>query len=216
MDGVGDGSVERRGGTGDRRHRTRGGDRRVASSRSGFGPGALVVASVGTDVHPFDRLVSWVDGWARCHPEVRVVIQRGNSTAPDAAESEHLIAHPELCRLFGAATAVVSHGGPSTVMDARAAGRMPIVVPRNPTLGEHVDDHQLRFGRHLERHGLAVVASDAAALHRLLDAALADPRTFAVDAETTAVAGVEAFGRVVDDLLVTVPRSSRSRRPARR
>ncbi|MEL7158363.1 MAG: glycosyltransferase [Actinomycetota bacterium] len=166
----------------------------------------LVVVAVGTDHHPFDRLVTWMDRWAAANPEVKVVIQRGTADLTDHAESRDLIPHPEQCRLFGSALAVVAHGGPSTIMDARAAGRVPIVLPRNPGLGEHVDDHQLRFGRHLDAHRLARLVTDVADLDAVLIEALVDPEAFLVQAEEGAVPGIVAFGHVLDDLLgVTTP-----------
>jgi len=161
----------------------------------------LVIVSVGTDHHRFDRLVDWMDGWAARHPDVRVVIQRGGAPDTAHAESAPLIPYDELRDLFARATAVVSHGGPSTVMDARAAGRVPVVVPRDPAHGEHVDGHQIRFSRHLSRHGLAEVATTREELETAVEAVLADPDRFAVPATLAELPGVVAFGQVVDDLL---------------
>ena len=45
--------------------------------------------------------------------------------------------------------------------DARAGGHLPILVPRDPALGEHVDGHQMRFAGWVESKGLATVARDA-------------------------------------------------------
>ncbi len=162
----------------------------------------LVVISVGTDVHPFDRLVGWAAAWAAQNPECKVVLQRGTAKAPDDVESHELIPHDELRDLFRNATAVVSHGGPSTVMDARMSGRFPIVVPRDPKLGEHVDDHQLRFAAHLAEHGLARLATTEAEFVSLLEETLEDPEPFTIPVEETVTsAGVVRFGEVVDELL---------------
>lgn len=161
----------------------------------------LVVVSVGTDHHPFDRLVNWMDEWARDNRRVRVLIQRGTASQTVNADSRPLIPHAELCDLFAEATAVVIHGGPSSVMDARAAGRLPIVMPRNPDFGEHVDGHQLRFGEHIDRHRLARVATERVELIAALDEALAEPSDFTIAIESGVPPGVAAFGRVVDDLL---------------
>lgn len=166
------------------------------------GPVPVVVA-VGTDHHPFDRLVRWVDEWAEAHPLVEVLIQRGTSSEPAHCASTELIPHPELCERFATASAVVSHGGPSTVMDARMAGRLPIVVARDPGRGEHVDDHQQRFASHLRRHALGRVADDERTLHRLLDRALAAPDEFSVVPDPTEITGVVEFARRVDELLGT-------------
>jgi len=164
----------------------------------------MVVVSVGTDHHPFDRLVGWMDDWAVSNPSVEVIVQRGTASATVAAESQPLVPHGELCSLFGHATAVVTHGGPSTVMDARAAGRLPIVVPRDPELGEHVDEHQLVFAAHLERHGLAIVADSVGDLDDAIRRAIDEPDSVTVHPQDSAsAAGVVAFGRVLDELLGT-------------
>ena len=36
-------------------------------------------------------------------------------------------------------------------------GKVPIVVPRRPTLGEHVDGHQLRFVARMQEEGRCIV-----------------------------------------------------------
>ncbi len=161
----------------------------------------LVVASVGTDHHRFDRLVGWIDTWAGRSRSVRVVIQRGTAAPAVSAESAPVFASAELLALFAEATAVVCHGGPSTVMDVRAAGLLPIVVPRDPALGEHVDGHQLRFADHLARHGLARVVTDRTRLESTLDAALAEPDRFRLTLDGDGPVGVSSFASVVDSLL---------------
>jgi UDP-N-acetylglucosamine transferase subunit ALG13 len=166
-------------------------------------PSATVVVAVGTDHHPFDRMIRWIDSWSDKHPGVSVLVQRGTSTPTEACPSVELLPHPELCERFAKAIAVVSHGGPSTVMDARMAGRLPIVMARDPQFGEHVDDHQMRFAAHLDRHQLARVVDQEDALHAALDAALAAPDNFTVPVDASAITGVVEFGRVMDQLLGT-------------
>lgn len=164
--------------------------------------GSMVVVSVGTDHHPFDRLVQWTERWADQFPERKVVLQRGTSKAPGQLESHELIPHEELRNLFRDATAVVSHGGPSTVMDARMAGKLPIVAARDPKLGEHVDDHQMRFAEHLARYDLARLVKTEAEFHEALAHAMDCPEDFEIPLqETAASAGVVKFGEVVDELL---------------
>lgn len=163
---------------------------------------AEVVVSVGTDHHRFDRLIGWIDEWRELHPNVVAVVQAGRS-GPSRHDSRELIPHQELLELFRGATAVVSHGGPSTVMDARMSGRLPIVVARNPARGEHVDDHQMRFAEHLDRHGMAVVVDDRDALFVALDRALADPDAFTVTGDHGNAVGVLSFAGAVDRLIGT-------------
>lgn len=137
-------------------------------------PQPLVLVLVGTDHHPFDRLVRWADRWAGEHA-ARVVIQHGTAAAPEHAEGVVLLPIAELAELQASATAVVCHGGPGTIAGARAAGIRPIVVARDPTHGEHVDDHQRRFVAVAARAGEVVSIEDEAALHAELDRAIATP-----------------------------------------
>ena len=160
-----------------------------------------LVVTVGTDHHPFDRLVRWVDEWCDEHPDAQVIIQRGTSQRSRHGSCRELIPYAELCDLFARASAVVSHGGPATVMDALAAGRLPIVVPRDPSLGEHVDGHQLRFAQHLGERELAVVVEAKAALFTAIDKALANPSDFTVTVEAEVADGVTRFAEVVDEML---------------
>lgn len=162
----------------------------------------MVVVSVGTDHHPFDRLIEWTTRWANDHRSVKMVVQRGTASAPAHLETHELIPHGELRELFGSATVVVSHGGPSTVMDARMAGKFPVVVPRDPALGEHVDEHQIRFAHHLDKHELARLALTEEAFRTALDDGLDNPSLFSIPRQdATATAGVVRFGEVVDELL---------------
>jgi UDP-N-acetylglucosamine transferase subunit ALG13 len=149
--------------------------------------GPLLVALVGTDHHPFDRLVDWADGVAVRHPEVHVLVQHGASKRPLVAEGRPFIGHHDLRRLLGEASAVICHGGPGTIMDARDAGHVPICVPRDPRLGEHVDGHQLRFAALVAGAGVTRSITDVVDLHPAVDAALRDRhrvRTGAVPIET--------------------------------
>ena len=63
----------------------------------------MIVISVGTDHHPFQRLVEWAEGWAEKNTGYRVIVQRGTVDAPATVESHDLIPHDELRRLFAAA-----------------------------------------------------------------------------------------------------------------
>jgi UDP-N-acetylglucosamine transferase subunit ALG13 len=165
----------------------------------------LVFVSVGTDHHPFDRLVGWVDAWL---PDgVRCVVQHGRSAPPRRAEGAAYLDHGELVALLEKAVAVVCHGGPTTITESRRHGRRPIVVPRSAELGEHVDDHQERFCARMAAKGLITTATGEDEFRALLDRALKAPEEFVVDARGNDVAeSVERFGRLVDDLLLTRPR----------
>jgi UDP-N-acetylglucosamine transferase subunit ALG13 len=139
----------------------------------------LVFVTVGTDHHPFDRLIGYVDAWAAERgSSVRCVVQHGRSRPPAVAEARAFLPPAELERLLGEAAVVVTHGGPGSILGARDAGRIPVVVPRRPELEEHVDEHQVRFVARLAEAGEVFVADDESALRALLDAGVADPSAF--------------------------------------
>jgi UDP-N-acetylglucosamine transferase subunit ALG13 len=168
------------------------------------GPAPLVLLVVGTDHHPFDRAVDWVDAWAaRRGSEVRVVVQFGTSVPPVHCEGHDLLPIDELEALMRGARAVVSHGGPGTIMGARNAGVVPIVIPRRAELGEHVDDHQVRFAARLADAGQVHIARSRAGLEETLDRALEGGTGFRLDAPEANPADEAAgrLGKLVDQLL---------------
>jgi UDP-N-acetylglucosamine transferase subunit ALG13 len=165
-----------------------------------------VLAIVGTDHHPFDRLVDWVDRWAVSRG-AGAFVQFGTSGAPTHAEGRELMPQDELAELLTRASAVVCHGGPGTIMAARDSGHLPIVVPRRPELGEHVDEHQVLFSARLAAEGQVRVAGTEHELHGLLDLALESPKTFRLDGAVDAVGrAADRFAEIVD--AVAAPGSS--------
>jgi UDP-N-acetylglucosamine transferase subunit ALG13 len=167
--------------------------------------GGGLLVTVGTDHHPFDRLVGWVDAWLAGNPgRLPCLIQTGTSAPPAGGVSwRPYLEFGALQAAMAGAAAVVCHGGPGTIMGARHAGAVPIVVPRRHRLGEHVDDHQVAFSRRLAAQGGQVhLAETEAELHRLLDRVLTEPAAFRSGAEDRATGGaVRAFGRLVDRLV---------------
>jgi UDP-N-acetylglucosamine transferase subunit ALG13 len=163
----------------------------------------LVFVTVGTDHHPFDRLVAWADAWmaAGRHHGAPCLIQSGTSKPPAQAEWHDYIRYDEMCAAMSSAIAVVCHGGPATIMDARRLGRVPIVVPRSADLGEHVDNHQQRFARRMSELGEIHVAGNQDELFGLLDRAVADPDAFGVHQNGDEIAAaVRRFEELVDGL----------------
>jgi UDP-N-acetylglucosamine transferase subunit ALG13 len=139
---------------------------------------ALVVALAGTDHHPFDRLVAWMDAAAARRSDVRFVVQHGSATRPPhVAEGQEFLTQTLLRTLLAEAAVVVCHGGPGTIMDARDAGHVPLCLPRDPRVGEHVDGHQQRFAAQAAQAGVVRVVATLDQLHLELDRALSEPRS---------------------------------------
>ncbi|GAA1917093.1 hypothetical protein GCM10009737_18200 [Nocardioides lentus] len=139
-----------------------------------------VLFCVGTDHHRFDRLVGWADDWfaeaAGAAGVSKVVVQHGTSRAPVVAEGHPHLAYADLQRLLAEASAVVCHGGPGLISDARGAGHVPVCVPRDPALGEHVDSHQMRFADAAGHAGVVRLARHPETMADALSATLAEAR----------------------------------------
>jgi UDP-N-acetylglucosamine transferase subunit ALG13 len=127
-----------------------------------------VVASVGTYHHPFDRFVEWLEPWTTQN-HAAVVFQHGSTRPMQNSDNHEMLAPNELLEHYMSADAIVLQGGAGGVMDARKAGRIPIVVPRVPVDHEVVDDHQVVLCRRLADLGIVHVAESAEELARLLD-----------------------------------------------
>jgi len=175
----------------------------------------LVLVTVGSDHHPFDRLVEWSEDWfaRRAEGSARCFVQYGTSRPPGVAAGEAFVPHDRMQALMREAAVIVTQGGPMSIVEARGAGRVPIVVPRQSSLGEHVDDHQQAFCRRLAAEGLIRVPHSGAEAAALIDAALERPGEFAADEDREATARVAAtasrIGALVDQLVA--PAVSRPR-----
>ncbi len=160
-----------------------------------------VFVSVGTDHHPFERLVGWAERWAAAHPEDTVVVQHGTTRAPVGVEHAELYRRDEMRAQLESADAVVISCGPGGVMDVRSTGRRPVVVARRADLGEHVDDHQQAFARHLARTGLAVCVETEQEFAEVLEDARRDAPAWQVQPDPTAPSGIARIGELIDELV---------------
>jgi UDP-N-acetylglucosamine transferase subunit ALG13 len=158
------------------------------------------LVTVGTDHHPFQRLVGWADRYAQTHPEHEVFIQYGSATPPRHPERSALLDHAQLLTEIDRADVVVCHGGPATITDIRRSGLVPICVPRDAAFGEHVDGHQLRFAERIARARLADTHTDVTNLDAAVEVAVARGRDTADQAHDPAV-GVRNIRSLVGELL---------------
>jgi UDP-N-acetylglucosamine transferase subunit ALG13 len=181
----------------------------------------VVLVTVGTNHHPFDRLVRWVDGWLDAvggpGAPLRYRMQNGTSAPPSsgAAVWQPYPAFEALQAAMREAAAVVCHGGPGTILGARHVGAVPIVVPRRQVLGEHVDDHQVAFSRRLAAGGGVFLAEIKADLYALLDRVATDPAAFHDPFEHRGTMAVRAFERLVGDVLAGPDPNSLGEGPAK-
>jgi len=167
----------------------------------------LVLVAVGTDHHPFDRAVEWVESWLRTRLDpVDVLIQYGHSRPPQVARGEALLDHEALQEAMSRAVVVVCHGGPATITEVRRHGTLPICLPRDPARGEHVDSHQQLFARRMGAAGAVRLTETERELRAALDEAVDHPDRFRLDAAanpqaTARLAGLDRFADLVEPLL---------------
>jgi UDP-N-acetylglucosamine transferase subunit ALG13 len=165
----------------------------------------LLFVTVGTDHHPFDRLMGWLDAWLESGGKrrVRCVVQHGTSIPPSHAEASEYLPYDAMCAAMQEAAAVVCHGGPATIMLAAHAGKVPIVVPRLRTLREHVDDHQLIFARRIAGGGTIALAETEDRFQALTERALAMPSAPAVVASSSSADALRRFEEIIDELTLS-------------
>lgn len=134
-----------------------------------------IFLTVGTDHHPFNRMAAYADDLVATFPQCSVFVQTGTSQPPERAAWKDYLTETEMRSRLLAASAVVTHGGPATIMAARRAGHLPIAVPRRGNAGEHVDDHQVSFCGLQAAAGTVVLADSVETLRAAVAEALERP-----------------------------------------
>jgi UDP-N-acetylglucosamine transferase subunit ALG13 len=176
----------------------------------------LLVVTVGSDHHPFDRLIGWIDAWlgAGGAARVRAVVQYGTAARPQQAEAHDFVPHEQLMNLLERADVVVMQGGPMGIVESRRSGRVPIAIPRLHRLGEVVDDHQVDFCTLLSGRGELVMAQNETEVVAAIEAALADLPSVRIEpasSEEAVLASVQRFAAEVATISRTGKASIRRR-----
>lgn len=140
----------------------------------------MIVATVGTHGQAFPRFFDVV----RVLEDDDVLLQYGQGAPPPGfANAVAFLPFAELQTQMQSASAVITHAGVGSVLCARRAGHVPVVVPRLHKLGEHVDDHQAEFTRTLEAAGEVVAVWDDTDVRDALARATARRTTAPTDPE---------------------------------
>lgn len=130
----------------------------------------MIFVTVGTHEQPFNRLVEYMDDWAKSRDE-EVVMQTGFSTyRPNNCDWSELFPYQEMLRYVDKARIVITHGGPSSFIMPLQIGKIPVVVPRKREFDEHVNDHQVDFSKAVaERQRNIIVVEDVGKLGDVLE-----------------------------------------------
>jgi UDP-N-acetylglucosamine transferase subunit ALG13 len=114
----------------------------------------MIFVTVGTTLFPFCRMVDVVKRLAKERKkEETIVFQHGNTRCDIKKEHIYLYKHLPFSKMeqyIRQARVIVTHGGPATIYQTLAAGKVPYVLPREKRYGEHINDHQTYFCHMLE------------------------------------------------------------------
>ena len=107
----------------------------------------MIFVTVGTHEQPFNRLIEKMDELVESGKiKEKVVVQYGFSTyEAKHCEMHQMMSFDEMQQAFKEARIVITHGGPSSFVEALQYGKVPIVVPRQQEFNEHVNNHQVDF-----------------------------------------------------------------------
>lgn len=107
----------------------------------------MIFVTVGTHEQPFNRLIEKVDDLvANSTIKEKVIVQYGFSTYElKHCEAHKMMSFDEMQETLKDARIVITHGGPSSFIEALQFGKVPIVVPRKEKFNEHVNNHQVDF-----------------------------------------------------------------------
>lgn len=107
----------------------------------------MIFVTVGTHEQQFNRLIQYMDKLkADDIIQEEVIIQTGFSTyKPQYCKWEKIIPYKEMIKNVTEARIVITHGGPASFIMSLQIGKVPVVVPRRHSFGEHVNDHQVDF-----------------------------------------------------------------------
>lgn len=107
----------------------------------------MIFVTVGTHEQPFNRLIKKVDDLVTDGDiKEKVIIQTGFSTyIPKHCEAHKMMSFDDMQAALKKARIVITHGGPSSFIEALQFGKVPIVVPRQEKFHEHVNNHQVEF-----------------------------------------------------------------------
>ncbi len=135
----------------------------------------MILVTLGTDEHPFERALDAVD---RLRPAHELVVQHGHTPPRDWAGVTWIdfVPFESLMTYMREADAIVCHAGVGTIMSVVSLGRRPVVISRLAAHGEHVDDHQLQIVAKLASRGFVVPLDDTE-----IEAAIEESRSSSVE-----------------------------------
>jgi beta-1,4-N-acetylglucosaminyltransferase len=124
----------------------------------------MILVTVGTHPHGFERLVRAADELA-LNLDERLVIQSGSSQyVPQYAEHFSFVTSQHMEDLIHDARVVVAHAAAGTALLVLQQYKPLVLVPRSKAHHEAVDDHQVQLAKALQEIGRAITITEPDAL----------------------------------------------------
>ena len=164
----------------------------------------MIFVTVGTHEQSFRRLVECVDKLREKGViKEEVFIQTGYTKdyRPKFCESKDFLEYDEMKECFNKARIIITHSGPGSIMIPFKLGKVPVVVPRNNKLGEHVDEHQILFTRKLEELKKVIPVYDIELLEDVIENYDVYASKCNVNSQSTLKTFVDSFEKIVEDLV---------------
>ena len=120
----------------------------------------MIFVTVGTERFPFDRLIRAVDELQDALQGEPVFMQTGCSTYTPSCAHQSFLSYEETRCKTREARIVIGHAGAGTLLTCAELGKVPVMMARKRSLGEHVDDHQQMLAERMAERGSILLASN--------------------------------------------------------
>ncbi|AMJ67851.1 glycosyltransferase [Hymenobacter sp. PAMC 26628] len=134
----------------------------------------MIFITIGTQA-PFNRLIKIIDSVAKQFPNDSFIAQTLNgSYEPSNLTTVNFLTPRDFDDLFNDADLIISHAGMGTIISALTRNKPLLVMPRQATLSEHRNDHQLATAKKFQELNCIHVARNELELSSTLTKMLDD------------------------------------------
>lgn len=129
----------------------------------------MIFVTVGAQM-PFDRLIKTVDRWAGERERDDVFAQIGlTDYRPTNIQWKPFLSTEEFTQCYQDAKVIVAHAGTGSIITALQLGKPILIMPRQASLHETRNDHQVATSEQFCRFDSVVMALDEKELFTQLD-----------------------------------------------
>ena len=128
-----------------------------------------IFVTAGTQL-AFDRLLKWMNNWGSLNDDSYILAQACDIKGRyDHLETVGLMSPQDYSQAITSSSLLVGHAGIGTIITAHEQNLPLIIVPREYSLGEHRNDHQIATAEKFKNIKGLYVARNEQELHELLN-----------------------------------------------